>query len=193
MNIEPKALGKALKSVLHAAKGTEERHAYIWLQAGPRETFCRVVATDNYRLAIASVPFEGVGTEREFAIHRDDVTALLHFLARARAPMRVLPWEENKVMFQDIDSALVLTSSATAKAPDWRKVTEQEWSQQVQVNLAHIGEAATAAGETGYLKVTAEWGEKPMAFVTQDYAEYVMPMRQPAKGYEEPQFEGRPK
>lgn len=181
MELGSKELGRALKRVRHAASKTEPRFTLIWVDAGPREKTVRVVAADNFRLAVATIwPAGNDSDVFPFAVGLNYLTPLLYFLAAAEDTVKLAPAREGSAtLFWDSFSAITIPNALDAghPVPDWRPLANAPREHKVKLNLTYLTEAVpdVETGQNGWLALNGE--NEAVALLTEDYQELIMPLR----------------
>lgn len=181
---DPKLLGSALKAVKHAVGEEGTKFGCVWI-VPERNAMYRVVATDNFRAAVAERG-DDIGLKAPIAVRGTELNVLMYWLARAGTFKVASGAEEaGRVTFWDSATALVL-EDIKQPVPDWRSVVEQfgkgENRTSVLVDPSYIAEAAAAARisdpETPSIYFEAGGPSQALAVLSNGYREWIMPKRE---------------
>ena len=178
----PVAFQTERKGLLDALSRTQHAHAsdpdanpvmHLWWLT-VKDDRLTIHASDGYRLARATLDVIPT-TEGTFALHRSDGKAILAFLAKG--PDDVYVQAEGGAFRFSHEDGILTGHLGTGKPPDWSRVTVEPvltWS----MNGKFASEAAKAAtGPSGVVLVEFETPDKPTAWRSEGYAEWVMPVR----------------
>jgi DNA polymerase III sliding clamp (beta) subunit (PCNA family) len=173
-----KDLLHALTRTQHALSGDEDRLVLQswWLTVEGKALV--IHASDNYRVARATVSVETVDGGR-FGIHRSEGKALLAFLASG--PSDVAVDVAGGAWSVTHDEGRLAGRLAPGDPPDWSKVTIARVAERtVALNGRYVADAAKAAtGESGVLLMDFHAPEEPALFRSEGYDEWIMPVRTP--------------
>lgn len=174
-----KGLLGALTRTQHAQASEEDRPVLQswWLTVeGKRLT---VHASDNYRLARATVDIESQG-DGWFGIHRSEAKALLAFLASGPDDVAFEAGDGAWSVHHETGQLTGLLSPG--EPPDWSAITSREPANPVRyaLNGKYASDAAKAAiGASGIVFVDYTSAELPTVWHSDGYSEWVMPVRIP--------------
>lgn len=180
MNVRADLLVGALGRVRHAAATPETAakpsFAYVWLDQDQEAIW--VVATDNRRLAITSLPGIGAGDRllSSVPIRREHLGLIRSFLGQFGAAEVQVQARDGKIAFGYEGSMLVLPMDDAVEIFNWRGIKERPIGSR---SFAMNGDMLAAAARPGQ-NVRIYFGDEykdGLLVASQNLMEFIMPMK----------------